>query len=357
VAFNGNGTFSQLYNWVTDAANGLFVSSSRMQAECQDIADGLSTCITKDGQTTVTADIPMAGFKFTGLGLGSSSTDSATIQNANSSINEFRLTLSTGVPVADVTNATTIYCCPYVGNHIALYTSGAWVMRTSAQFSLALGTLTSGRPYDVFCYDNSGVPTLEFLIWTSITVRATALAYQDGVLVKSGDATRRYLGTFTPNTTTQVSDNATNRNLSNYYNRVCKKMSATVGATGYTYTTATWRQANGGALEQLQFTVGVAEDVIPVSVSANAANSSATIEVAVGIGVDSTSSPSATTPKSYTGAANIASTLSVSYDYATAVGYHYLAWLEYSAATGTTTWNTTVTTSGVTPSIIGKIWC
>lgn len=67
-----------VYNWDNDAAAGILVRSDRMQGQEQDIADALSTCITKDGQTTVTANIPMAGFKFTGLGNGASGQDSVT---------------------------------------------------------------------------------------------------------------------------------------------------------------------------------------------------------------------------------------------------------------------------------------
>jgi hypothetical protein len=112
--------------------------------------------------------------------------------------NQFRLTLTSGVAVTtgDVVNASTIYCTPYNGDVISLFNGSNWVPYTSNEFSLALGTLTNKKLYDVFCYANSGVPTLEFLVWTNDTTRATALTLQNGVLVKSGDATRRYLGTF-----------------------------------------------------------------------------------------------------------------------------------------------------------------
>jgi hypothetical protein len=134
----------------------------------------------------------------------------------------FRLTLTTGVPVttADVTGATTIYCTPYRGNTIALYDGTNWNMRTSSEFSLALGVLTASRPYDVFCYDNAGVPTLEFTAWTNDTTRATALVMQDGVLSKTGALTRRYLGTFYTTATTTTEDSATKRLLINYYHQV-----------------------------------------------------------------------------------------------------------------------------------------
>lgn len=68
MAFNGSGTFNRIYSWVTDAANGLAISSARMDTETDGIATGLSNCVTKDGQTTITANLPMSGFNHTGVG-------------------------------------------------------------------------------------------------------------------------------------------------------------------------------------------------------------------------------------------------------------------------------------------------
>ncbi|MFA6213556.1 MAG: hypothetical protein WC714_29230 [Candidatus Obscuribacterales bacterium] len=109
----------------------------------------------------------------------------------------FVLTLSSGVtyPTTDLTACTTLYLTPLDGNSIGLYNGTSWSMVTSSEVSLALGTLTSKRPYDVFAYNNSGVVTLEVLAWTSTSARATGLVTQDGILVKSGATTRRYLGT------------------------------------------------------------------------------------------------------------------------------------------------------------------
>jgi len=76
MAFNGSGTFERIYNWVNDKANGYKITASRMDGEFDGIASGLSQCITKDGQTTISANIPMSNYKFTGLGNGSSRTDS-----------------------------------------------------------------------------------------------------------------------------------------------------------------------------------------------------------------------------------------------------------------------------------------
>ena len=76
MAFNGSGTFVRLYNWVVDKGNAVTITASRMDAEQDGIATGLSNCITKDGQTTITANIPFNAKKITGLLAGSALTDS-----------------------------------------------------------------------------------------------------------------------------------------------------------------------------------------------------------------------------------------------------------------------------------------
>lgn len=76
MPYSGTGVFSRIYSWVTDAANSINVDATRMDTDTDDIADGLSNCITKDGQQTLIANIPFGGFKITGLGSGSSPTDS-----------------------------------------------------------------------------------------------------------------------------------------------------------------------------------------------------------------------------------------------------------------------------------------
>jgi microcystin-dependent protein len=79
MAFNGTGTFVRIYNWATDKINSVPITASRMDTEIDAIATGLSNCLTKDGQTTVTANIPMASHKFTGLSVGNARTDSLTL--------------------------------------------------------------------------------------------------------------------------------------------------------------------------------------------------------------------------------------------------------------------------------------
>ncbi len=60
MAYNGTGTFNRLYNWATDKVNNVKILASRFDAEMDGFATGLSTCITKDGQSTTAARIPFA---------------------------------------------------------------------------------------------------------------------------------------------------------------------------------------------------------------------------------------------------------------------------------------------------------
>lgn len=76
AGFNGAGVYVRSYDWTDDRDAGVKVRADRMDEEMDGFATGLSTCIAKDGQTVLTANIPMAGFKLTGLGAGSAAGNS-----------------------------------------------------------------------------------------------------------------------------------------------------------------------------------------------------------------------------------------------------------------------------------------
>lgn len=75
MPFSGTGIFTRVYQWVNDAANNLDVDATRTDTDSNDIADGLTNCITRDGQSPATANIPLGGFKLTGVGTGTAATD------------------------------------------------------------------------------------------------------------------------------------------------------------------------------------------------------------------------------------------------------------------------------------------
>lgn len=271
---------------------------------------------------------------------------------------EFRLTLETGVPIStsDQTGKTTIYCTPYLGNQIALYDgSSTWTTYSSAEFSLALGTLTSGLPYDVFCYNNSGTPTLEFTAWTNGTTRATALTRQNGILVKSGSTTRRYLGTFYTTATTTTEDSEAKRFLYNYYNRRPRTLNKQETTTSWTYNSSTIHQANASTANKVEVIMGVAEDVLSVSVLTSATGSGFGY---VGIGEDSTST--FTTSGYYQGGGGASGSewfvFSAYLRKIPAVGYHYYSWNERTTTAVVTFWGGT-STDNWRAGIFGEISC
>lgn len=100
MAFNGSGTFNRLYTWVVDAANGIKIRADRMDAEMDGFATGLTDCVTRDGQSPWLANIPAGGFIITGLGNGVQATDSANLDQVQSSKAAFAVATGTAQVIA-----------------------------------------------------------------------------------------------------------------------------------------------------------------------------------------------------------------------------------------------------------------
>jgi hypothetical protein len=176
-----------------------------------------------------------------------------------------RLTLTTGVPVtiADVLTAATLYYAPYNGTQIALYDgSSEWNIRTFSELSLDVSGFTTGKNYDIWCYDNSGTPTLDSTIWTDDTTRATALTRQNGILVKTGATTHRYLGTIRMSAAGQTEDSDAKRFVINHYNKVKRRLYLPYN-TAHTYNSGTWRAWNNDTAARLQF-ITLGEEAISI---------------------------------------------------------------------------------------------
>lgn len=253
-----------------------------------------------------------------------------------------RLTLESGVPISttDQTAKTNIFYTPYIHNKIQLWDGTRWLQITFTEYTLALGTLTSAKPYDVFAYYNSGALALESLVWTDDTSRATSVTLQDGRYAKNGDKTRLYLGTFYTTSTTTTEDSLLNRYLFNMHNRAKRKMKAIDSTDSWQYTTAAWRQANNNSANQVNFVIGAGDQVVRCKATAIANGSvAASVEVSVGIGIDSTTVTSSEIMGANTDNL-IAGQIWGEYLGYPGTGKHYLAWLERSnpAAANTTTW-------------------
>lgn len=250
-----------------------------------------------------------------------------------------RLTTESGAPVStsDRTAQSTLYYTPYIHNVISLWNGSDWVPTTFTETSLALGTLTSGRPYDVYGYLSGGALVLESLSWTNDTTRATAVTPQDGRYCKSGDKTRLLLGTFYTTATTTTEDSLARRYLCNVYNAIPRRFYATTAATyAHTYTTTAWREWNNGTnAQRINFVASIPNVTLTALMAASLTKVSSTGRVGyVNIGydaVDGTSNLSANAEGSVASAGG-ANTLTVAVSLSPVPGRHFLAVTQYGEA-------------------------
>jgi len=80
MAYDGNGNYSlpSVAPWTT----GTTISSTNMNTVQADIATALTNCVTRDGQSPATQNLPLGGKKITNLGDATASTDAANIKTA-----------------------------------------------------------------------------------------------------------------------------------------------------------------------------------------------------------------------------------------------------------------------------------
>ncbi len=250
-----------------------------------------------------------------------------------------RLTTLTGSPYPETnrTSQSTIYFTPCAGNRITLYTSSVWKLFTFSELSLALSGLTTGKNYDIFIYNNSGTAALELgAAWTSDTVRSTALTTQDGVWVKSGDATRRYIGTFRATSATTTADADSNRLLWNLCNRTKRSLLVLDATDTWTYAASPWRQTRATGTNMFGIVIGINDSMLGVRALLQSGSATGMPWVSTGIGIDSTTASSALLMGG-TSNANLSTQLWADYLGYPGEGYHAINWLETTDASATVT--------------------
>ena len=245
-----------------------------------------------------------------------------------------RLTITSGtaVPTSDVLSGSTVYLTPHTSDRIALYDGTRWVERTTnnTQASIALSGLTIDKNYDVFAYDSSGTVTLELSnAWTDGATRSQALTRRDGVLVKSGAETRKYVGTIRTNSTTSVEDSVTKRHVWNFYNRVERSLKVTESTNSWSYSGAA-RPYNNNVNNSVQYVCGETIEIF-VRAMGMVRYTASDWGASVDIGVDSTSVGSATLKTGGYTIINAYTHPHAEYRGAPGLGWHTLTMLERAA--------------------------
>lgn len=285
--------------------------------------------------------------------------DAAVGSGGASRVCEGRLTLISATPVtmSDVTAASNLFFTPYRGNNITLWNGTAWQTLAFSEITMALSGLTANLPYDVFAFINTGAVALERTAWASTTTRATGLVLQNGVLVRSGDATRRYIGTFYAVSATTTEDSRTKRFVWNYYNRSRRRMFVQDTTDSWTYSAAAYRQANNNVANQIDMVIGVQEDTVDAWVQAFATNSTATFrQVNSAMGLDNSTVITLTANNVFVNNIGIIGAPSARFNDFVGIGRHFITWLERGSGIDTQTWSGDNGGTAVQSNINGAVW-
>ena len=86
MPFNGAGMFVRVRNWVADATAGIKIRADYHDIEDDNFADGISHCIARDGQSIITANLPLNGKRITALADPTNAQDAATMAYADTKI-------------------------------------------------------------------------------------------------------------------------------------------------------------------------------------------------------------------------------------------------------------------------------
>jgi hypothetical protein len=193
MPFNGAGVFS-VYTPGTPYVTGTIISSTVANNVNSDFATGLSSCITKNGQTTITANIPMGGFKITGLGAGTVATDSANLGQIQNGVFIGLLSVAGTDTITASTNPVTTSYATYqkyvlvpANNNtgavtIDINSLGAKAITKQGSTALVAGDLVAGVTYWIiydgtrFQVTNPGVPSIPAGSLTANSVTSVILA-------------------------------------------------------------------------------------------------------------------------------------------------------------------------------------
>lgn len=170
MPWNGSGTYTVPYNWVNDANASIPITASRMDGQDGDIANALNNCLTRDGQGSASSNIPMNGFKLTGLTTGSNPTDSVNYSQISglAPLASPTFTGSVNIPTqASTDNSTLAASTAYVKLVVASYApltgasfTGGVTFTNYAKFS-STGATSGAAAY--VAYNKAGTGETDFI--------------------------------------------------------------------------------------------------------------------------------------------------------------------------------------------------
>jgi len=182
MSYNGSGVF-QINTTGQPVVAGTVISSTAFNALTSDLATGLSTAITKDGQTTVTANIPLAGFKITGLGAATVGTDAVQYGQIQSNTDKLVTVSGTDTLTGSVTPALTAYAAGNLFSFVVANTNtgavtinidgvGSKSITRTGSTALVAGDMVAGQVV-LIEYDGTRFQLLNPNSYTNLVVSGT----------------------------------------------------------------------------------------------------------------------------------------------------------------------------------------
>ena len=183
MSYNGSGTFV-INSAGTPYVSGTVISSTAANALNADLATGLTTAITKDGQTTPTANIPLGGFKITNLGAGTVASDAARLSQVQNSTTTTLISITgTDTITGTVTPTLTAYTAGQVFSFVVAATNtgavtlninslGATAVTRTGSVALVAGDMVTGQ-IAVVEYDGTRFQLINGNSFTNLKVSGT----------------------------------------------------------------------------------------------------------------------------------------------------------------------------------------
>jgi hypothetical protein len=191
MPYNGAGIFTLPTG--NPVVTGTVISSSWANNTLSDIANnGLSNCITKDGQTTPTANIPLGGFRLTGVAAAVDTTDAVNagqlqagtmnVLSAVGGTGDAITAVASPAPTALVAGMRFVYT-PVATNTLSnptinIAALGAKTITRSDGVGLWAGALVVGTPYELV-YDGTNFRVQSGILGNQIVPMGSPFAFRN----------------------------------------------------------------------------------------------------------------------------------------------------------------------------------
>jgi hypothetical protein len=182
MSFNGSGVFT-INTAGQPVITGTTISSTTFNNLTADLATGLTTALTKDGQSTPTANIGMGAFKITNLGAGTVASDAARLDQVQGGAATFITVAGTDTLTGTTTPALAAYATGNQFSFVVANTNtgavtlnvdgiGAKAITRTGTTALVAGDMVAGQAVEII-YDGTRFQLVNGNSFTNLKVSGT----------------------------------------------------------------------------------------------------------------------------------------------------------------------------------------